>query len=103
MPLKGTGGGSLNAPDPRTGRWHQYWLDSSGSRVQFDGGLVKDKMVLTGFWAGVSGPGQDGLIRMTYTRLDADSVRQFGELSTDQGLTWSTNFDFIYRRSKPAN
>jgi hypothetical protein len=102
MPVKGTGGGSLSAPDPLTGRWHQYWLDSSGSQVEFDGGLVKDKMVLVGYWKGINGPGQDGLVRMSYTRLDADTVRQFGELSTDQGLTWSTNFDFIYRRGKPV-
>jgi hypothetical protein len=102
MPLKGAGGGSLNAPDPETGRWHQYWLDSSGGRVEFDGGPVEGKMVLTGFWKGVNGPGKDGLIRMSYTRIDPDTVRQYGEVSTDQGLTWTANFDFIYRRSKSA-
>lgn len=103
MPLKGTGGGSLNAPDPTTGRWHQYWLDSSGGRVEFDGGVVGDKMVLTGYWKGVNGPGQNGLVRMTYTRINADTVRQFGEVSADEGLTWTVSFDFIYRRSKPAS
>lgn len=102
MPLNGTGGGSLNAPDPATGRWHQYWLDSGGGRVEFDGGPVQDGMVLTGFWRGVSGPGLDGLIRMSYTRIDADTVRQHGQISTDQGLTWSVSFDFVYRRTKPA-
>ena len=102
MPLKGADGGSLNAPDPVTGRWHQYWLDSSGGRVNFDGGPVAGGMVLTGFWRGVNGPGKDGLVRMTYTRIDADSVRQFGELSEDQGLTWTTSFDFLYRRAKPT-
>lgn len=102
MPLKGTGGGSLNGPDPATGRWHQIWFDSSGGRVEFAGGRVDDAMVLTGFWRGVNGPGKDGLIRMTYTPLDANTVRQQGELSVDHGLTWQPNFDFIYRRTKPA-
>lgn len=101
MPLKGAGGGSLNAPDPDTGRWHQYWLDSAGSRVEFDGGLQKPGvMVLTGYWRGVNGPGKHGLIRMTYTRRDDGSVRQFGEISADHGVTWATNFDFIYRPRK---
>lgn len=102
MPLKGTGGGSLNAYDPASGHWHQFWIGSDGARVEFAGGSTGGKMVLTGFWRGVGGPGKDGLVRMTYTALDADTVRQHGELSSDHGLTWSDNFDFIYRRVKPA-
>jgi hypothetical protein len=102
MPLKGTGGGSLNAVDPATGRWHQTWIGSQPGRVEFDGGRVGQAMVLTGWWAGVNGPGQDALIRMSYTPIDQDTVRQHGEQSTDHGLTWSDNFDFIYRRAKPA-
>ncbi len=102
MPLKGTGGGSLNSVDPSTGRWHQLWIGSQPGRVEFDGGLADGKMVLTGWWSGIGGPGQDGMVRMTYTPIDPDTVRQHGELSTDHGLTWTTNFDFLYRRAKPA-
>lgn len=103
MPLKGGGGGSLNTIDPATGRWRQFWVDGSGGgAVEFEGGPVAGKMVLTGFWRGVNGPGQDGLVRMTYTALDQDTVRQHGETSTDQGLTWTTGFDFTYRRAKPT-
>jgi hypothetical protein len=57
-------------------------------------------MVMTGIWAGINGPGQDALIRMSYTPQPDGSVRQHGEQSTDHGLTWSTNFDFIYRKRK---
>jgi hypothetical protein len=100
MPLAGTGGGSLNTLDPATGRWFQYWVDSQGGQVQFTGGPTGGKMVLTAFWRGVNGPGQDGLIRMTYSPVDKDTVRQHGEISTDQGLTWTTSFDFLYRRAR---
>ncbi|MGB7654649.1 MAG: hypothetical protein WBL74_04125 [Novosphingobium sp.] len=100
MPLKGAGGGSLNAPDPQTGRWHQYWLDETGARVDFDGGPAAGGMVLMGYWRGVNGPGKDGLIRMTYTAIDRDTVRQHGEISTDHGLSWSESFDLLYLRSK---
>ena len=102
MPLKGTAGGSLNMYSPADKRWHQTWQDSSNARVQFDGGLSGGKMVLLGFWQGVNGPGKDGLVRMTYTPNLEGSVRQFGEASSDHGLTWSTAFDFTYRKSGSA-
>jgi hypothetical protein len=54
--------------------------------------------VLTGNWRNVNGPGQDALIRMTYSENADGSVRQHGEQSTDHGLTWTNSFDFIYRK-----
>jgi hypothetical protein len=100
MPLGGFGGGSLNAYDPPTKKWHQTWIGSQPGRVEFDGGLTSGKMVLTGFWAGVNGPGKDALIRMSYIPQPDGSVRQLGEQSTDHGLTWGPNFDFIYKKRK---
>lgn len=97
MPLRGAGGGSLNNLDPDTGRWHQTWIGSAPGRVEFTGGPVDEGMVLTGFWRGVNGPGQDALVRMSYTPQEDGSVRQHGEASTDHGLTWQTSFDFIYK------
>jgi hypothetical protein len=102
MPLKGSAGGSLNNYVTEDKRWHQTWVDSSNARVDFVGGLVAGKMVLTGFWPGVIGPGQDALVRMTYTPHADGSVRQFGQASSDHGLTWQPNFDFTYRPSASA-
>jgi hypothetical protein len=99
MPLKGTPGGSLNHFDRDDRRWHQVWMDAANARVAFDGGLVDGRMVLTGFWKGANGPGQDGVVRMTYSKLAVGSVRQFGEISTDHGLSWQPFFDFTYKRS----
>jgi len=100
MPKKGSGGGSLSNFDPRSGRWQQVWIGSQAGRVEFDGGFTDGKMVLTGNWPNVLGPGRDALIRMTYSRESDGSVRQLGEQSVDQGLTWGPSFDFIYRRKK---
>ena len=97
MPVSGTPGGSLNTFDPADGRWHQVWMDASNSRVSFDGELVDGNMVLTGDWRGAQGPGKDGLVRMTYSRLGGGAVRQFGQISTDKGATWKPFFDFTYR------
>ncbi len=99
-PLKGGGGGSFSHYDSERRYWRQAWVDSSGARVDFDGGPVDGKMVLTGHWANVVAKGQDGLIRMTYSKQSDGSVRQHGEQSTDQGLSWTTSFDFIYKPRK---
>lgn len=98
MPLAGTPGGSLN--NYYEGSWRQTWVDAANSRVDFVGGLVDGKMVLSGLWKGVLGPGKDALIRMTYSKNADGSVRQHGEQSTDAGKTWSTNFDFTYHPKK---
>ena len=40
------------------------------------------------------------ILRMTYTKLGEDKVRQFGESSVDNGKTWKTDFDLEYRRKQ---
>lgn len=97
MPLKGTPGGSLNHYDRDQGRWHQIWMDASNSRVEFWGGLADGKMFLQGYWKGVNGPGNNGLVRMSFSKVDNGAVRQLGEISTDHGLSWKPFFDFTYK------
>lgn len=99
-PFKGAGGGSFSHYDKERRRWRQAWVDGSGTRVDFDGGVAEGRMVLTGHWANVAGKGKDGLIRMTFSKLPGGAVRQHGEQSLDHGLTWATSFDFVYRPRK---
>lgn len=104
MPLRGKPGGSLSNYEPETGRWHQDWIGSVPGRVEFDGGAVDGKMVLTGWWAGSGPKGEDGLTRMTYSKLDGGAVRQHGEFSADHGITWVTTFDLVYKpRTEPSD
>ena len=102
MPLRGSAGGSVNNYVTEEKRWHQTWVSGANARVEFQGGLVGDKMVLMGFWKDVAGPGKHGLIRMTYSPLADGAVRQFGEISQDHGLSWAPAFDFTYRKPKPS-
>ena len=97
MPKSGNNGGSLTGYDPVTKRWHQTWIGAAPGPVYFEGGPAGRKMVLTGWWAGAGPNGEDGLTRMTYSRLEDGAVRQHGEFSADHGLTWGPSFDFIYR------
>jgi hypothetical protein len=102
MPRQGAGGTSVNNYIVEEGRWHQTWVSGRNARVDFHGGLVDGKMVLTGFWPNSVGPGKHGLIRMTYSKQADGSVRQHGQVSADYGLTWSDSFDFTYRPSAAA-
>jgi len=37
-------------------------------------------------------------VRLTFTPIDKDTVRQHSELSEDGGQTWKTEYDFYYHR-----
>ena len=99
LPARPAAGGSLSGYNPKTGKWEQTWIGSSPGQVYFEGGPVDGGMVLVGTWANIGGPGRDGLIRMSYTPHETNrSVRQFGQVSYDHGVSWALSFDFTYRR-----
>ena len=54
-------------------------------------------MVLTGSCKGARKPGEESLVRMTYSRLEGGAVRQQGQISTNKGVTWQPFFDFTYK------
>jgi len=91
------GGGSLSLYDTRKHQWRQTWIDSGGSRADFDGGFANGVMSITGLWPNFIAPGQDALVRMNYQLQPDGQVRQWGEASTDDGKTWKPNFDLLYR------
>jgi hypothetical protein len=93
-------GGSLNNYVAAERAWRQTWIDSSGARVDFKGGLIGKSMVLEGYWQDFVAPGKGALIRMTYSQAADFSVRQLGEASEDDGKSWHPSFDFTYRPTK---
>ena len=95
MPLGKPGGGSLNIYLPEEKHWEQFWIDSEGTRATFVGGWNGSAMVIQGKWGGP-------LVRISYSKNADGSVRQFGEQSTDDGKTWSPQFDLTYRPTVPA-
>jgi hypothetical protein len=93
----GISGTSFNIYDQQTGHWHQTWVDSSGTLLQLDGGLVDGVMVLSG-----QRPARDGSSmvqhRISWTPNPDGSVRQLWEASNDDGGTWAVLFDGLYTR-----
>lgn len=86
-------GTSFNLYNAAGKRWHQTWVDSSGSLLQLDGGLQDGRMVL------VSAPAP-AMNRITWTPLPDGRVRQLWEASSDNGTTWQTAFDGYYEKRK---
>lgn len=94
----GYSGQSINAYDASRNRWHQTWSDTGGLLLLIEGESPRDGVMrLEGTR---TGPGGELLTeRITWTRLDADRVRQHWQTSTDGGQTWRTTFDGEYRRA----
>jgi hypothetical protein len=95
----GITGTSLNARDATTGRWHQTWVDSSGSVLLLDGEPRHGGMVLEGLTPNEADPTLSDRNRITWTpSADGDEVHQLWEVSADGGATWTIAFDGRYRR-----
>jgi hypothetical protein len=90
----GFSGKSLNTYDRTDQRWHQSWVDSSGSRLDLAGTFADKRMVLSS--TGKTGPVQ----RIAWSVDDDGSVRQLWESSSDEGKTWTVQFDGRYVRRK---
>ncbi len=93
----GTSGTSLNYYNPTTGKWHQFWVWQSGVPLPMLSGEYEDgKMVLEG-----KGPNSKGEMlhhRISWRNNEDGSVRQHWEISKDDGKTWQTSFDGLYRK-----
>jgi hypothetical protein len=92
---KGYSGESLNTYDAGRKRWHQTWVDNTGTLLLLEGGLRGSEMILEG-----STTDAKGVVtrhRITWTPNPDGTVRQHWQ-STDATDTWVTAFDGLYSR-----
>ena len=95
----GVRGRSLNVYNRDAGRWEQYWVDTTGSRLLLHGGLRDGAMVLEGVADNADAKtGIKRRERITWTPNADGSVRQVWEASVDDGATWTVEFDGHYVR-----
>lgn len=78
-------GNSLNFYDAVNKKWHQTWIDNQGAALYLDGQFINGKMILS-----------DGKNKITWRRI-GKTVNQVWEVTGDNGKTWKTIFDGIYR------
>jgi hypothetical protein len=93
-------GKSFNSYNAASKQWQQTWTDNSGNTTEFLRGEGSEGKII--YYADkVAGPqGKNFMRRLTFTKLSNDKVRQFGELSNDDGKTWTAEYDLEYRRKK---
>ena len=86
-------GKSLNIYDATDRRWHQTWVDNSGTLLKLTGGFAERSMVMSTTGPSPTDPGKTVQQRITWTTSADGSVRQLWESSADGGSTWTVLFD----------
>jgi hypothetical protein len=76
----GVTGKSLNIYDAIDHRWHQTWVDNSGSLLMLAGQLIDRSMVMSMTGPSPTDPKATVLQRITWTPASDGSVRQVWEL-----------------------
>jgi len=94
----GISGTSFNMYDQSTGRWHQTWVDGSGTLLLLDGKLIDGVMVLSGQRPARDGSGM-ARHRISWTPNPDGTVRQLWEASKDEGASWTVLFDGLYSKA----
>lgn len=95
----GGNGKSLNTYNAAKKQWQQFWVGSGGGVLELAGGLVDGKMVLSGSRALAAGGTLTN--RITWAPNPDGTVRQHWEQSRDDGKTWTTAFDGLYKKLPP--
>lgn len=91
----GSDGKSLSLYVDADRQWNQTWIDNGGNRIVLTGGLEGSRMVLKNAW---TANGKTMRSELSWTPGSDGSVRQVWRQSTDDGVTWTTIFDGLYRR-----
>ena len=94
-------GKSMNYVNTTTGKWEQLWIGSGGMNVnnpqKFVNGVYSEGAMRFEFEQ-TNPQGQKQICRFIFYNEGPNQVRQFNEVSSDGGKTWSTVYDFIYKR-----
>jgi hypothetical protein len=91
-------GKSLNAYNPVTKQWQQFWVGQGGAVTEYrESEWIGPSLSYRAVYPPANGkPGT--IIRLTFTPIDANTVRQFSDISNDGGKTWVVGYDFYYHR-----
>jgi tetratricopeptide (TPR) repeat protein len=93
-------GKSYNVFNPDQKRWEQFWVDNQAGMMHFTGSLAPGG-IMDFRTDGI--PQTDGKTLHRHLRffsIDADTVRQLSEGSTDDGKTWQVEYDLTYHRRR---
>jgi tetratricopeptide (TPR) repeat protein len=89
-------GKSLNIYDASVKKWKQFYVDSTGTVLLFEGEFKDQIMSLKGETLGANGAKTMNIL--DFHDLPDKTVRQHWRQSTDGGKTWVSIWDSIYKK-----
>jgi hypothetical protein len=92
----GSAGSSFNFYNSQTKKWQQFWVWRNGTTLELEGKFHDGKMILEG--ESTNREGKAILNRITWYDNPDGTVRQHWEVSKDQGKSWETAFDGLYKK-----
>lgn len=93
-------GKSFNTYNASTKQWQQTWVDNAGGTNEYmQGKFDSNQMVYTSTPFTLKKDTM-AIRKMTFTHTSANKLRQQGEISIDNGKSWTTEFDLEYRRKQ---
>lgn len=91
-------GKSYNTYNNLTKQWQQTWVDNTGSSTEYlEGSHSNGKITFISRRFKFS-KDSFAIRRLSFYKIADDKVRQHGEISKDEGKTYSTEYDLEYRR-----
>lgn len=95
----GGDGKSINFYDTSTNKWYQSWIGTGGGALRYAGLFTNGAMRFEGE---TIANGKKTLQKLTFTKIDENTVRQLFEASTDDGKTWTITYDLKYVRKSES-
>mgnify|MGYP003536110463 CR=1 FL=1 len=93
-------GKSFNTYNVSTKQWQQTWVDNVGGTNEYMQGKYENNQIIYSSTPFKFSKDTMAIRKMTFTNLSVDKLRQHGEISKDNGSTWSTEYDLEYRRKR---
>jgi hypothetical protein len=93
-------GKSFNTYNAVTKQWQQTWVDNVGGSTEYLEGKYESNKIT--FLTKPFPFSKDTIAtrRLTFFNLGPAKVRQLGEITKNNGSTWTTEYDLEYRRKK---
>ena len=93
-------GKSFNTYNAGTKQWQQTWVDNVGGSNEYLKGKFEDNKIIYSSQPFPFSKDTMAIRKMTFTNISPLKLRQHGEISKDNGISWTTEYDFEYRRKK---
>ena len=91
-------GKSYNTYNASTKQWQQTWVDNVGGTNEYLQGKFENNQIIYTSTSFKFSKDTFAIRKMTFTNLSNSKLRQHGQISKDNGLTWATEYDLEYRR-----